>query len=162
MPPAHTRWARKGKQKEVVTVTHHDDGQGSSRVRIIRAADRAGQGSFFASEIAGNRVAHFGLVELGSARLKIALAETDAGATFPFQYHRGGVEMAVVISGAGAIEVGEEESDRRVYEFASGDVVLIPADLVYRVYNRRVDEQLLAWVFFAEQTESYWPDGAKA
>ena len=131
-------------------------------MRIIRAAERTAQASFFASAIDGNRVASFGSVELGSPQVKMALAETDEGASFPFQYHRGGMEMAVVVAGSGAIEVGEEESTREVYEFTRGDVVLIPPDLVYRVCNRRADEKLLAWVFFAEQTESYWPGGAKA
>jgi len=133
-----------------------------SQVRIIRAADRATKDGFFATEIAGNRAANFGLVELGSARLKMALAETDEGATFPFQYHVGGMEMAVVIAGAGAIEVGENEAERSAYEFSSGDVVLIPSGLVYRVCNRRQGEKLLAWVFFSEETTSYWPDGQRA
>jgi mannose-6-phosphate isomerase-like protein (cupin superfamily) len=133
-----------------------------AQVRVIHAADRATQDGFFATEIAGNRVANFGLVELGSARLKMALAETDGGAIFPFQYHLGGVEMAVIISGAGAIEVGEDQGAGRVYEFTSGDVVIVPPDLVYRVCNRRSEEKLLAWVFFAEGTASYWPDGSRA
>jgi hypothetical protein len=33
--------------------------------------------------------------------------------------------MAVIIRGADAIEVGENETDREVYEFTTGDVVLI-------------------------------------
>ena len=133
-----------------------------SDIRIMRAADRAAQGSYFASEITGNRVANFGFVELGSGRLQVALAETDEGATFPAQYHTGGIEMAVIIAGAGAIEVGENETHRGVYEFTAGDIVLIPPQLVYRVCNRRADEKLLAWVFFAEETQSYWPDGRRA
>lgn len=136
--------------------------QTDSGVRIMRAADRAARDSYFASEIAGNRVASFGLVELGSGRLQVALAETDGGATFPAQYHTGGGEMAVIIAGAGAIEVGENETDREVYEFTTGDVVLIPPELVYRVCNRRADEKLLAWVFFGEETLSYWPDERRA
>ena len=136
--------------------------QADSGVRIIRATDRAARGTYFASEVAGNRVADFGLVALGSGRLQVALAETDGGATFPDQYHTGGGEMAVIIRGAGAIEVGENETDREVYEFTTGDVVLIPPQLVYRLCNRRAGEKLLAWVFFGEETESYWPDGRRA
>ena len=45
--------------------------QTDSGVRIMRAADRAARGSYFASEVAGNRVASFGVVELGSGRLKL-------------------------------------------------------------------------------------------
>lgn len=137
-------------------------GSGGSQVRIIRAAGFAERDGFFATEIAGNRVANFGLVELGSGRLKMALAETDEGATFPFQYHVGGMELAVVIAGAGTIEVGESEAERSVYEFSSGDVVLIPPGLVYRVCNRRPDQKLLAWVLFAEETTSFWPGGERA
>ncbi len=136
--------------------------QADSHVRVMRAADCAARGSYFASEIVGNRVANFGVVELGSGRLQVALAETDGGANFPDQYHTGSGEMAVIIAGAGAIEVGENETDRCVYEFTTGDVVLIPPQLVYRVYNRRAGEKLLAWVFFAGETEFYWPDGRRA
>ena len=136
--------------------------QADAGVRIMRAADRAGQGSYFAAEITGNRVANFGWVELGSGRLQVALAETDEGATFPAQYHTGGVEMAVIVAGAGAIEVGENETHQGVYEFTTGDIVLIPPQLVYRVWNRRAGEKLLAWVFFAEETRSYWHDGRRA
>ena len=136
--------------------------QADSGVRIIRATDRAARGTYFASEVAGNRVADFGLVALGSGRLQVALAEIDGGATFPAQYHTGGGEMAVIIAGAGAIEVGENETDGEVYEFTTGDVVLIPPQLVYRLCNRRAGEKLLAWVFFGEETESYWPDGRRA
>ncbi len=135
--------------------------QADAGICILRAADRAERGSYFAAEITDNRVANFGLVELGSGRLQVALAETDEGATFPAQYHIG-VEMAVIIAGAGAIEVGENETHRGVYEFTAGDIVLIPPQLVYRVYNRRAGEKLLAWVFFAEETRSYWPDGRRA
>ena len=138
------------------------DRPADARVRILRVADRAAWGSFFASEIPGNRVANVGVVDLGSGRLHVALAETDGGATFPAQYHSGGVEMAVIISGAGAIEVEEDEANREVYAFTAGDVVLIPPQLVYRVWNRRGGEPLLAWVFFAEEKEFYWPDGRRA
>ena len=68
----------------------------------------------------------------------------------------------MIIRGADAIEVGENETDREVYEFTTGDVLLIPPQLVYRVCNRRAGEKLLAWVFFGEETQSYWPDGRRA
>lgn len=68
----------------------------------------------------------------------------------------------MIIRGAGVIEVGENETNREVYEFTTGDVVLIPPQLVYRVCNRRAGEKLLAWVFFAEETQSYWFDGRRA
>lgn len=51
--------------------------QADSHVRIMRVPDRAAWGSYFASEIPGNRVAKFDVVELGSGRLQVALAETD-------------------------------------------------------------------------------------
>jgi mannose-6-phosphate isomerase-like protein (cupin superfamily) len=131
-------------------------------VRILRVADRTAWGSYFASEIAGNRVANVGVVDLGAGRLQVTLAETDGGATFPAQYHCGGLEMAVIISGAGAIEVEEDEAHKQGYAFTAGEVVLIPPQLVYRVRNCRADEPLVAWVFFAEETECSWPDGRKA
>jgi quercetin dioxygenase-like cupin family protein len=137
-------------------------GAADTQVGVLRAADRATQDGFFATAIAGNRVATFGVVELGSGWLKMALAETDAGATFPFQYHTGGMELAVAVAGAGAIEVGEDEAERSVYEFSSGDVVLIPPGIVYRVCNRSTDQPLVAWIFFAEETTSYWPGGERA
>ena len=91
------------------------------------------RGSYFASEIAGNRLANFGIGERGSRRLRVALSETDGGAAFPAQYHTGGVGMAVIIAGAGAIEIGKNEKDMDVYEFTTGDVVLITPELVYGV-----------------------------
>jgi mannose-6-phosphate isomerase-like protein (cupin superfamily) len=139
------------------------DRQADARVRILRVADHAAWGSFFASEMAGNRVANVGIADLGCGRLQVAWAETDGGASFPAQYHSGGgVEIAVIIAGAGAIEVEEDETNREVYAFTAGDVVLIPPQLVYRVRNRRGSEPLLAWVFFAVDKEFYWPDGRRA
>ncbi len=137
--------------------------QQATEVRIVRVADRATAGSYFQAPIEGNTVAHFGLIELGAARLKMVLAETDEGAFFPFQYHAGGgIEMAVIIAGAGAIEVGEHEDKRQSQEFSCGDIVFIPPGIIYRVCNRRTNEKLVAWVFFAESTTSYWPDGTPA
>ncbi len=64
--------------------------QQAAEVRIVRAADRTTAGSYFQAPIEGNTVTHCGLIELGAARLKMALVETEAGAFFPFQYHAGG------------------------------------------------------------------------
>ncbi len=137
--------------------------QQGTEVRIVRAADRATSGSYFQAPIEGNTVSHFGLIELGSTRLKMALVETEAGAFFPFQYHAGGgIEMAVIIVGAGAIEVGENEDRWQSYEFTCGDIVLIPPGIIYRVCNHCTDKKVVAWVFFAEGTKSYWPDGTTA
>ena len=137
--------------------------QQGTEVRIVRAADRVVAGNYFQAPIEGNRVVHFGLIELGATRLKMALVETDAGAFFPFQYHEhGGMEMAVIIAGEGAIEVGEHEDSWQRQEFSRGDIVLIPPGIIYCVCNRRIDEKLVAWVFFAESTASYWPDGTPA
>jgi quercetin dioxygenase-like cupin family protein len=134
-----------------------------AEVRIVRAADLEKAGNSFQAPIEGNMVTSFGLIELGAARLVMALVETEAGVFFPFQYHAGGgMEMAVIIAGAGAIEVGESEGNKQVHEFGCGDIVFIPPGIIYRVCNRRTDEKLVAWVFFAESTRSYWPDGTPA
>ncbi len=137
--------------------------QQGTEVCIVRAADLKKAGSYFQSPIEGNTVTPFGLIELGAARLRMALVETEAGAFFPFQYHAGGgSEMAVIIAGEGAIEVGEHEERRQRQECSCGDIVFIPPGILYRVCNRRTDEKLVAWVFFAESTTSYWPDGTPA
>ena len=70
--------------------------------------------------------------------------------------------MAVIIAGEGAIEVGEHEDRQQRYEFSCGDILFIPPGMIYRVCNRRTDEKLVAWIFFAEETASYWPDGTPA
>ncbi len=64
--------------------------QQQAGVCIVRAADRATVSSYFQSPIEGNTVSHFGLIELGATRLKMALVETEAGAFFSFQYHEHG------------------------------------------------------------------------
>src|SRR5262245_2092007 len=134
-----------------------------AEVRVVRPADLKKASSYLPSLIEGNTVAYFGLIELGAARLKMALVETEAGAFFPFQYHAGGgLEMAVIIAGEGSIEVGEHEDKRQSQEFSCGDIVFIPPGIIYRVCNRRIEEKLVAWVFFAESTTSYWPDGTPA
>ena len=133
-----------------------------TRVQVLRVADRAAWGGFFSSEIPGNRVANAGVIDLGAAQLHLLLAETDGDATFPAQYHTSSVELAVIIKGAGAIEILENEIIQEVYECETGDVVLIPEQIVYRVRNRHASEPLLAWVFCSEETEFYWPDGNKA
>ena len=127
-------------------------------VRVLHPDDLS-QGNFFATEIAGNQVVSFGIVEIGAPCLKIALATTDQGETFPAQYHDGGIEIAVILSGGGAIEVLGEQTE--VHIFNRGDIVLIPADVVYRVQNRQ-NERLLAWIFFGESSRSYWSDGRPA
>ncbi len=137
--------------------------QQQTEVRVVRAADRATAGSYFQSPIEGNTVTPFGLIELGAARLRMTLVETEAGAFFPFQYHAGGgLEMAVIIAGEGVIEVGEDEERRQRQAFSCGDIVFIPPGIIYRVCNRCTDEKLVAWVFFDEETTSYWPDGTPA
>ena len=133
-----------------------------ARVQVLRSSDRAGWGRFFSSEIAGNRVAKASIVNLGTEQLHMLLAETDGGATFPAQYHTGGVELAVIIAGVGAIEVVADEVIQEVFECEAGNVVLIPAQLVYRVRNRHASEPLVAWVLCGEDTQFYWPDGSKA
>lgn len=77
-------------------------------------------------------VTRFGLVEVGGPCLQLAYAETDAGAQFPLQYHRGGTELAVMISGEGTIVT----DDQKEYPFEGGDIVIVPADITYRVVNR--------------------------
>jgi quercetin dioxygenase-like cupin family protein len=137
--------------------------QQAAEVRIVRAADRTTAGSYFQAPIEGNTVTNCGLIELGAARLKMALVETEAGAFFPFQYHAGGgMEMAVIIAGEGTIEVGEHEDSRQSYAFRCGDIIFISPGILYRVCNRRTNEKLVAWVFFDEETTSYWPDGTPA
>ena len=133
-----------------------------ARVQVLRVADRAAWDRFFSSQIAGNRVENVVVVDLGAERLQIVLAETDGGSTFPAQYHTGGVELAVIIKGVGTIEVLENEVIQEVFECEAGDIVLIPALLVYRVRNRHARKPLLAWVFCPEDIQFYWPDGSKA
>jgi hypothetical protein len=43
-----------------------------------------------------------------------------------------------------------------------GDIIFLPPGIIYRVCNLRTDEKLVAWVFFAESSTSYWPDGTPA
>ncbi len=137
--------------------------QQQAGVRIVRAADRTTAASYFQAPIEGNTVTTCGLIELGSARLNMALAETEAGAFFPFQYHAGGgMEMAVIIAGEGVIEVGEHQNSRQSYAFSCGDIVFIPPGMVYRVCISCTEEKVVDWVFFAESTTSYWPDGTPA
>jgi mannose-6-phosphate isomerase-like protein (cupin superfamily) len=143
-------------------MTEEHDMSAEAHVRVLHVADRATWGSFFSSEIAGNRVANVGVIDLGSARLQVILAETDGGAIFPAQFHTGSPELAVIITGTGAIEVLEDEVIQEITLCAAGDVVLIPPQLVYRVCNHRASEPLLAWVFCAEDTQFYWPDGSRA
>jgi hypothetical protein len=52
--------------------------QPGAEVRIVRATDLKKAGSYFQFPIEGNMLAHFGLIELAAARLKMALVETSA------------------------------------------------------------------------------------
>jgi len=129
----------------------------------VRATDLKKAGSYFQSPLEGNMLAHFGLIELAAAQLKMALVETEEGAFFPFQYHAGGgMEMAVIIAGEGVIEVGEHEDKRQRHTFSCGDIVFIPPGIISRVCNSCSGEKLVAWVFFDEETTSYGPDGTPA
>jgi mannose-6-phosphate isomerase-like protein (cupin superfamily) len=93
----------------------------------------------------------------------MACAETEPGAFFPPQYHQGGGnEMAVCLSGEGAIVVGEEEAYQQSYPFEAGDALFIPPGIVYHVRNRRTDMPLKAVVFFGATSVSYWPNGTMA
>ena len=129
----------------------------SQEIRVVRPADRSASEAYFSTEIAGNTVTRFGLVDVGGPCLQVAYAQTDVGAHFPFQYHRGGIELAVILSGEGAMIT----EDHKAYPFAGGDFVIVPAEITYRVVNKGEGE-LRAWIFFAEETRSSWPDGSPA
>ena len=128
-------------------------------MRVLRA-DVLPAGSLFATPVLGSWVTPFGVIDLGSPRLKVALATTEADAVFPAQYHTGGWEIVVILSGAGAIEVPGEPTESTAFE--RGEVVLIPPGLVYQVCNRRREEPLIAWLFFEEEAQVFWPDGRRA
>lgn len=133
-----------------------------SVVHVIHAQP-ATQESSFPEAIEGNTVTNLGTVQIGMSSFRMACAETEAGAFFPPQYHQGGGnEMAVCISGEGAIVVGEEEACWQSYPFGAGDVLFIPPGIVYHVRNRSTDTPLIAWLLFGEKSVSYWPDGRMA
>jgi mannose-6-phosphate isomerase-like protein (cupin superfamily) len=149
--------------------------QATPDVRILRPSETGG-GAYFGEEIAGNSVASLGLVTNvadSPGGWRVVLAETDAGATFPWQYHllEGGessiVEIAVILAGQGSIVVGKSARPGSVPEpaqshsFKEGEVVLIPANLVYEVHNCG-SEPLRACIFFCAGTRSYWADGRAA
>lgn len=144
-------------------------------VQILRPTGTGGE-AYFGEEIAGNRVMSLGSVaNVATARAGwlVALAETDTGATFPWQYHQleggenGIVEIAVILAGQGRIVVGKSAGQGIVpeavqsYPFREGEVVLIPANLVYEVHNCG-SEPLRACIFFCAGATSYWSDGRKA
>ena len=131
--------------------------EASQEIRVVRPADRSAREAYFNAEIPVNTVTRFGLVDMGGLCLQLAYAETDAGAQFPLQYHRGGTELAVILAGEGAMVT----NDQKEYSFEGGDILIVPADITYRVVNRG-EGGLLAWLFFAEGTRSYWPDGSPA
>lgn len=129
-------------------------------IHIVRPTDLS---DVVAECLDGNRLTSFGLIPSGSASLKLALVETEGGQAFPFQYHYGGgYELAFIISGQGTIEIGDDEKKRQCVVCGPGDLVLIPPGVTYRVCNTRADEKLVAWVCFADQAQSYWPDGSPA
>ncbi len=129
----------------------------SREIRVVRPADHSANEAYFSTQIAGNTVTRFGLVDVGGSCLQLAYAQTDAGAYFPLQYHRGGIELAVILSGEGAMIT----EDHKAYPFEEGDIVIVPAEITYRVVNSGKGE-LRAWIFFSEETRSYWPDGSPA
>lgn len=138
---------------------HSRDEPEARTVRVLRAGALPA-GNLFATPIVGSWVTPFGVIDLGSPRLKLALATTEGGEVFPAQYHTGGWEMAVILAGAGAIEVLGASAHCVTCE--RGDVVLIPPDIVYQVRNRRRTEPLIAWLFFVEEAQVFWPDGRPA
>jgi hypothetical protein len=71
----------------------------SQEIRVLRPADRSVSEAYFSTEIAGNTVLRFGLVDVGGPCLQLAYAQTDTGAPFPLEYHRGGTEPTVILSG---------------------------------------------------------------
>jgi cupin superfamily acireductone dioxygenase involved in methionine salvage len=138
-------------------------------VRILRPA-QPGAAAYFGEEVIGSRVTALGSVDdlaVGPSGWRLALAETAAGETFPWQYHRhkegvdGIVEIAVILAGQGVIEVGEEDRVIGTFHFTAADVVLIPSDLLYRVRNTG-DEPLRACLFFSAEATTYWADGREA
>ncbi|HET8853436.1 MAG TPA: cupin domain-containing protein [Ktedonobacteraceae bacterium] len=130
-------------------------------IRVISPSERGTNGADVAADIAGNRLTRCGLIDMGGTCLKLALVQTQKGAVFPSQYHEGGNELAVILSGKGTIETEGDEGGRRVYPFEGGDLLFIPSGIAYRVVDRGEGE-LLAWVLFAEGAHSFWRDGSPA
>lgn len=113
--------------------------------------------------LTGNTVTSMGVFAVGKTSFQTAYAKTDVGATFPFQYHQGGGnEMAIILRGAGTIEVREGEDETQHYSFRAGDIVLIPPGIHYCVHNSSSECPLEALVFFDQETRSFWPDGRRA
>jgi mannose-6-phosphate isomerase-like protein (cupin superfamily) len=138
-------------------------------VQVLRVSEDTGlRKTFFREQISGNRVGECGAVELGHAgdahpaTLTLAFAVTEPGAIFPWQYHTGGTEIAFIVQGEGAIEVGEDGTVQDTYPFSAGDLVLIGLDVIYRVRNRSDTTPLRAWVGFPLGVHPFWPDGREA
>jgi mannose-6-phosphate isomerase-like protein (cupin superfamily) len=146
--------------------------QTTAPVRVLRApVDVGGSQAFFAESIPGNSVAAFGEIELAPpsdegrpTALTLAFAITEPGAIFPWQYHSGGTEMALIVQGEGVIELdpGERRAKPDSFPFAAGDIVLIDAGVLYQVRNTSSTTPLRAWVSFPLGAASFWPDGRKA
>jgi mannose-6-phosphate isomerase-like protein (cupin superfamily) len=145
--------------------------QSTGPVRVLRPPHGTNEAkAFFTEPIPGNSVVSCGTVELGQAEapggrvaLSLAFASTAPGAIFPWQYHTGGSEVAFVVQGEGAIDVGP--GDGRVldsYPFEAGDLVLIEPGVIYQVRCTSSETPLRAWVGFSLGAESFWPDGRRA
>ena len=136
----------------------------TAHMSVLHPRQEEADTNFFHTPIEGNSIKDYGTVSLDDSplRLKVALAKIEGGAIFPWQYHRGGTEIALILAGEGVIEVGEDESVQETVSFAAGDIVSIPENVLYRVRNIHPIEPLQAWVFFSETCQSYWPDGSPA
>jgi mannose-6-phosphate isomerase-like protein (cupin superfamily) len=138
-------------------------------VQVLRVSeDTELRQTFFREQTPGTHVGDCGAVELGPAggacraALTLAFAVTEPGAIFPWQYHTCGTEIAFIVQGEGAIEVGEDGTIEDAYPFAAGDLVLIGPDVIYRVRNSSDTTPLRAWVGFPLGIHSFWPDGREA
>jgi len=134
---------------------------GPAQIRVLHPDSGAAIDAFFNTAIAGNRILNFGSVDVGKGKLRLAFAETAEGALFPFQYHDGGNELALILAGQGLMEIDGDDQSRQVFPFKSGDLVFVPAGVTYQVRNTG-SGTLRAWVIFAEETQCFWPDGSPA
>jgi quercetin dioxygenase-like cupin family protein len=117
----------------------------------------------FSTPIPGNTVSQLGTVSLVEGlNLRISYAITEGGNVFPWQYHRGGTELAIALEGEGIIEVGNDDHIEQSIPFSAGNVISIPPNILYRVRNRHASRPLKALVCFPAQARSFWPDGTSA
>lgn len=113
--------------------------------------------------IDGNTITPARRIPFGASQMRAALVVTEGGQVFPAQYHHGGgYEIAFIVEGEGSIALEGEANALHTFPCQQGDLVLIPPDRLYAVHNRHANKQLIAWIFFAGETESFWPDGSKA